>query len=61
MLPFHGDVVVWGEVDRLRFHGVMPLKELPHPQLGSLRINFRIRKAGWVLSLIPKFPAFRSA
>ncbi|HAP24313.1 MAG TPA: DNA oxidative demethylase AlkB [Achromobacter sp.] len=43
---FHGDVVVWGGVDRLRFHGVMPLKALPHPRLGSLRINFTIRKAG---------------
>jgi len=43
---FHGDVVVWGGVDRLRFHGVMPLKDLPHPRLGSLRINFTIRKAG---------------
>lgn len=43
---FHGDVVVWGGVDRLRFHGVMPLKDQPHPRLGSRRINFTIRKAG---------------
>ncbi|MCG7325057.1 DNA oxidative demethylase AlkB [Achromobacter sp. ACRQX] len=43
---FHGDVVVWGGVDRLRFHGVMPLKDLPHLRLGSQRINFTIRKAG---------------
>ena len=43
---FHGDVVVWGGVDRLRFHGVMPLKDLPHPRLGNQRINFTIRKAG---------------
>lgn len=43
---FHGDVVVWGGVDRLRFHGVMPLKDMPHPRLGSQRINFTIRKAG---------------
>ncbi|MFD4837530.1 DNA oxidative demethylase AlkB [Achromobacter sp. NPDC058515] len=43
---FHGDVVVWGGVDRLRYHGVMPLKDRPHPRLGSLRINFTIRKAG---------------
>lgn len=42
----HGDVVVWGGVDRLRFHGVMPLKDTPHPRLGSQRINFTIRKAG---------------
>lgn len=43
---FHGDVVVWGGVDRLRYHGVMPLKDLPHPRLGSQRINFTLRKAG---------------
>ncbi|MBO9330046.1 alpha-ketoglutarate-dependent dioxygenase AlkB [Achromobacter sp. HZ01] len=43
---FHGDVVVWGGVDRLRYHGVMPMQDLPHPRLGSLRINFTIRKAG---------------
>jgi len=43
---FHGDVVVWGGVDRLRYHGVMPMQDLPHPRLGSLRINFTIRKTG---------------
>ncbi|CAB3837143.1 MULTISPECIES: DNA oxidative demethylase AlkB [Achromobacter] len=43
---FHGDVVVWGGVDRLRYHGVLPLKDRPHPTLGSVRINFTIRKAG---------------
>ncbi|MCY1513714.1 Alpha-ketoglutarate-dependent dioxygenase AlkB [compost metagenome] len=43
---FHGDVVVWGGVDRLRYHGVMPMKDLPHPRLGGVRINFTIRKAG---------------
>lgn len=42
----HGDVMVWGEVDRLRYHGVTPLKEEPHPLLGSQRINFTFRKAG---------------
>ena len=42
----HGDVVVWGGVDRLRYHGVMPMKDLPHPKLGSQRINFTLRKAG---------------
>ncbi|TFZ44663.1 DNA oxidative demethylase AlkB [Stenotrophomonas maltophilia] len=42
----HGDVVVWGGADRLRFHGVMPLKDVPHPQLGSQRINFTFRRAG---------------
>lgn len=42
----HGDVVVWGGVDRLRFHGVLPLKALPHPLLGAERINLTLRQAG---------------
>ena len=42
----HGDVVVWGAEDRLRYHGVMPLKDDPHPLLGSRRINVTFRKAG---------------
>ena len=50
----HGDVVVWGGVDRLRFHGVMPLKQTPdllaqepqHPLLAGARINLTFRKAG---------------
>ncbi len=43
---FHGDVVVWGGVDRLRFHGILPMKEATHPLLGACRINFTFRKAG---------------
>jgi len=43
---FHGDVAVWGGVDRLRHHGVMPLKEASHPLLGAQRINLTFRKAG---------------
>ena len=42
----HGDVVVWGGVDRLRFHGVAALKEGEHAQLGAQRINLTLRKAG---------------
>lgn len=42
----HGDVVVWGGVDRMRYHGVMPLKDEPHVLLGNQRINFTFRKAG---------------
>jgi alkylated DNA repair protein (DNA oxidative demethylase) len=42
---FHGDVVVWGGVDRMRYHGVMPLKEEHHPLLGAQRLNFTFRKA----------------
>jgi alkylated DNA repair protein (DNA oxidative demethylase) len=41
----HGDVVVWGGVDRLRFHGVAPLKEGTHELLGAQRINLTFRKA----------------
>ena len=43
---YHGDVVVWGGVDRLRYHGIMPLTDDPHPLLGSKRINLTFRKAG---------------
>lgn len=41
----HGDVVVWGGQDRLRFHGVLPLKDETHPILGARRINLTFRKA----------------
>lgn len=41
----HGDVVVWGGEDRLRFHGVLPIKPGYHAQLGEQRINFTFRKA----------------
>jgi alkylated DNA repair protein (DNA oxidative demethylase) len=42
----HGDVVVWGGADRLRFHGVAPLKEAHQPLVGARRINLTFRKAG---------------
>ncbi len=42
----HGDVMVWGGPDRLRYHGVMPLKEGDHPLVGPYRINLTFRKAG---------------
>lgn len=41
----HGDVVVWGGEDRLRFHGVLPIKPGSHPLLGEQRINFTFRRA----------------
>jgi alkylated DNA repair protein (DNA oxidative demethylase) len=41
----HGDVVVWGGLARLRYHGVLPLKEAVHPVLGRQRINLTFRKA----------------
>ena len=42
----HGDVVVWGGADRLRFHGVAPVPEGLHPLTGVARINFTFRRAG---------------
>lgn len=41
----HGDVMVWGGPSRLRYHGVLPLKEGNHPLMGSYRINLTFRKA----------------
>jgi alkylated DNA repair protein (DNA oxidative demethylase) len=42
----HGDVVVWGAASRLRYHGVLPLKEGHHSLLGGYRINLTLRLAG---------------
>jgi len=42
----HGDVVVWGGPSRMRYHGVLPLKEGTHLKLGNCRINLTFRKAG---------------
>lgn len=41
----HGDVLVWGGPDRLRYHGVRPLKAGDHPLLGDQRINLTFRRA----------------
>ena len=41
----HGDVVVWGGVSRLWYHGVRPLKDGEHPVLGRQRINLTFRQA----------------
>jgi len=45
----HGDVVVWGGVDRMRYHGVMPVKDgvsaVAHPLLDGQRINLTFRRA----------------
>jgi alkylated DNA repair protein (DNA oxidative demethylase) len=40
----HGDVLVWGGSARLRYHGVLPLKNNPHPLTGRARINLTFRK-----------------
>lgn len=41
----HGDVVVWGGPARLRYHGVLALKEAHHLLVGGYRINLTFRKA----------------
>ena len=41
----HGDVVVWGGASRLAFHGVAPLAEGDHAQLGRQRLNLTFRRA----------------
>lgn len=41
----HGDVVVLGGDARMRYHGVMPLKNGHHPLVGNQRINLTFRKA----------------
>jgi alkylated DNA repair protein (DNA oxidative demethylase) len=42
----HGDVVVWGGAARMRYHGVLALKDGVDPLLGRQRINLTFRKAG---------------
>ncbi|MGQ0443156.1 MAG: DNA oxidative demethylase AlkB [Methylophilaceae bacterium] len=46
ILLTHGDVMVWGDESRLRYHGVFPLKAGNHVLLGGYRINLTFRKAG---------------
>ena len=41
----HGDVAVWGGPARLRYHGVMPLRDGHHPLLGASRVNLSLRRA----------------
>ena len=41
----HGDVVVWGGVSRLAYHGLAALKSGEHPLLGNQRINLTFRRA----------------
>lgn len=40
----HGDVVVWGGTDRLRFHGIRPLKDGHHSLTGPYRYNLTFRR-----------------
>ncbi len=41
----HGDVVVWGGPSRLRFHGVLPVRDGWHPLTGACRVNLTFRRA----------------
>jgi alkylated DNA repair protein (DNA oxidative demethylase) len=41
----HGDVAVRGGPSRLRYHGVLPLKDGEHEKLGRMRINLTFRCA----------------
>jgi alkylated DNA repair protein (DNA oxidative demethylase) len=41
----HGDVVVWGGPARLHHHGILPLKDGHHPDLGRRRLNLTFRQA----------------
>ena len=45
VLLHHGDVVVWGGADRLRYHGVLAVRGEPHAQTGARRLNLTFRKA----------------
>ena len=41
----HGDVAVWGGPSRLRYHGVLELKDGHHDSVGRMRINLTLRGA----------------
>ncbi len=43
----HGDIVVWGGPSRLRYHGVVELKDGHHDTGGRLRLNLTFR---WPMS-----------
>lgn len=41
----HGDVLIWGGADRLRFHGVKKMKRYHHPQTEGYRYNLTFRQS----------------
>ena len=41
----HGDVIAWGGAARLRYHGVLALKDGRHPLTGRCRFNLTFRRA----------------
>ena len=42
----NGDVIVWGGPARLRYHGIVPLRDGEHSKTGRVRYNLTFRKAG---------------
>jgi len=42
----HGDVVAWGGPSRMRYHGVLAIKDGEHPLTGPRRYNLTFRVAG---------------
>ncbi|WP_086480448.1 DNA oxidative demethylase AlkB [Oceanospirillum sanctuarii] len=41
----HGDVLVWGGTDRMRFHGVKKLQRYQHPITDHFRYNLTFRRS----------------
>lgn len=41
----HGDIIVWGGVARLCFHGILPVRPGNHPLIGEFRYNLTLRRA----------------
>jgi alkylated DNA repair protein (DNA oxidative demethylase) len=41
----HGDVVAWGGLSRMRYHGVLPIRKGEHPLAGPYRYNLTFRVA----------------
>lgn len=41
----HGDVVAWGGPSRMRYHGVLPVRDGAHPLTGPRRYNLTFRVA----------------
>lgn len=42
----HGDILVWGGPARLRYHGILALRDGVHPLTGAIRLNLTFRHAG---------------
>ena len=57
----HGDGLVWGGPDRLRYHGVRPLQAGSHPALGEQRIHLTFRQvgSGIAVNIPPQSARFR--